>query len=121
MLDIKWIRENPKALVQALLKRNQPSSVAESTVERILELDEARRAHLGELQTKQERRNAASREIGNAMRAKDMALADTLKAEVNDRIGRFALRSAATLHLPAIYRDPSNEYDICDVRGKICF
>ncbi|MEZ5804689.1 MAG: serine--tRNA ligase [Rhizobiaceae bacterium] len=84
MLDIKWIRENPKALVQALLKRNQPSSVAESTVERILELDEARRAHLGELQTKQERRNAASREIGNAMRAKDMALADTLKAEVNE-------------------------------------
>ena len=84
MLDIKWIRENPKALVQALLKRNQPSSVAESTVERILELDEARRAHLGELQTKQERRNAASREIGNAMRAKDMALADTLKTEVNE-------------------------------------
>ncbi len=84
MLDIKWIRENPKALVQALVKRNQPSSIAESTVERILELDEARRAHLGELQTKQERRNAASREIGNAMRAKDMALADTLKAEVNE-------------------------------------
>jgi nucleotidyltransferase/DNA polymerase involved in DNA repair len=44
-----------------------------------------------------------------------------LKREVNARIGRFALRSAATLPLSAIYRDPSNEYDICDVRGKICF
>lgn len=46
---------------------------------------------------------------------------DRLKAQVNDRIGRFALRSAATLYLPAIYGDPANEYDICDVRGKICF
>jgi hypothetical protein len=44
-----------------------------------------------------------------------------LKREVNARIGRFALRSAATLALSAIYRDTSNEYDICDVRGKICF
>lgn len=44
-----------------------------------------------------------------------------LKREVNTRIGRFALRSAATLPLVGIYRDRSNEYDICDVRGKICF
>jgi nucleotidyltransferase/DNA polymerase involved in DNA repair len=44
-----------------------------------------------------------------------------LKREVNTRIGRFALRSAATLPLGTIYRDSSNEYDICDVRGKICF
>ncbi len=84
MLDIKWIRENPKALAAALVKRGQSSSAADSVVERILELDEARRAHLGELQTKQERRNAASREIGNAMRAKDMALAEAIKAEVSE-------------------------------------
>jgi DNA polymerase V len=45
-----------------------------------------------------------------------------LKREVNTRMGRFVLRSAATLPLAAtIYRDPSNAYDICDVRGKICF
>jgi DNA polymerase V len=44
-----------------------------------------------------------------------------LKREVNARHGRFVLRSAATLALPNIYRDKSNEYDICDVRGKICF
>jgi nucleotidyltransferase/DNA polymerase involved in DNA repair len=44
-----------------------------------------------------------------------------LKQQVNDRHGRFALRSAATLHLPAIYRDVANAYDICDIRGKICF
>jgi nucleotidyltransferase/DNA polymerase involved in DNA repair len=44
-----------------------------------------------------------------------------LKREVNGRHGRFALRSAATLPLVQIYRDGSNGYDICDVRGKICF
>jgi nucleotidyltransferase/DNA polymerase involved in DNA repair len=44
-----------------------------------------------------------------------------LKREVNARHGRFVLRSAATLPLAAIYRDTANEYDICDVRGKICF
>jgi nucleotidyltransferase/DNA polymerase involved in DNA repair len=44
-----------------------------------------------------------------------------LKGLVNERHGRFALRSAATLPLTAIYRDPSNAFDICDVRGKICY
>jgi nucleotidyltransferase/DNA polymerase involved in DNA repair len=44
-----------------------------------------------------------------------------LKREVNARHGRFALRSAATLPLVGVYRDPSNEWDICDVRGKMCF
>jgi nucleotidyltransferase/DNA polymerase involved in DNA repair len=44
-----------------------------------------------------------------------------LKREVNARHGRFVLRSAATLPLAGIYRDTANEYDICDIRGKICF
>ena len=44
-----------------------------------------------------------------------------LKREINARHGRFVLRSAATLPLAAIYRDTANEYDICDIRGKLCF
>ena len=44
-----------------------------------------------------------------------------LKRGVNDRHGRFVLRSAATLPLFDVYRDRANEYDICDVRGKACF
>jgi DNA polymerase V len=44
-----------------------------------------------------------------------------LKRDVNNRHGRFALRSAATLPLVGVYRDTSNEFDICDVRGKMCF
>ena len=55
---------------------------AQATVDDLIVRDEARRAHLGRLQERQERRNAASREIGNAMRDKNMALADELKAEV---------------------------------------
>ena len=82
MLDIKWIRENPKALADALLRRSWPDGEAQSTVEAVIAADEARRAHLSGLQQAQERRNAASREIGNAMRSGDAALAETLKAEV---------------------------------------
>jgi hypothetical protein len=44
-----------------------------------------------------------------------------LKREVNARVGRFALRSAATLYLNDLYRDEAAGYDICDVRGKMCF
>jgi hypothetical protein len=40
---------------------------------------------------------------------------------INVKQGRFALRSAATLPLAEVYRDQANGYDICDVRGKVCF
>ncbi|MBN9251440.1 MAG: serine--tRNA ligase [Mesorhizobium sp.] len=84
MLDIKWIRENPKALVDALKRRSWSDADAQSTVDGLVTKDEARRAHLLELQQAQERRNAASKEIGKAMAAKDAALAEKLKAEVGD-------------------------------------
>jgi seryl-tRNA synthetase len=77
MLDIKWIRENPQALDAALKRRHAAPLSAE-----LVKLDAARRASLTRLQDAQERRNAASKEIGKAMGAKDMALAETLKAEV---------------------------------------
>jgi seryl-tRNA synthetase len=84
MLDIKWIRENPQALAEALVKRQWSAEKAESTVEDLIRRDEARRAHLGRLQERQERRNAASKEIGNAMRSGDSAKAEELKGEVNE-------------------------------------
>jgi seryl-tRNA synthetase len=83
MLDIKWIREKPQALIDALVKRQWSEDDAQAAVDDVILKDESRRAHLGELQVKQERRNAASKEIGNAMRNKDMALAEQLKEEVN--------------------------------------
>ena len=53
--------------------------------------------------------------------APDTAGLATAKRDVNDRLGRFAVRSGATLFLPEMYRDRSHSYDICDVRGKVCF
>jgi len=47
--------------------------------------------------------------------------ANRLKATVNQKIGRFALRSAATLALPELYNDQAHNYEICDVQGKTCF
>lgn len=77
MLDIKWIRENPAVLDEALQNRGaDPASAI------LIELDEARRSHLAKLQDAQERRNSASKEIGKAMGSGDTGLAEKLKAEV---------------------------------------
>lgn len=43
------------------------------------------------------------------------------KRTINERFGRFRLRSGATLFANEFYSDAANEYDICDVRGKFCF
>jgi DNA polymerase V len=48
-------------------------------------------------------------------------VADRIKREVNERHGRFAVRSGQTLFLPEMYRDPSHSFDVCDIRGKMCF
>lgn len=44
-----------------------------------------------------------------------------LKLTINDRIGRFSVRSGATMPLSDIYADDANSYDICDIYGKSCF
>lgn len=55
---------------------------------------------------------------GRGSRAEAIA---EVKRLVNRKVGRFALRSGSTLPLVDTYRDPANDYDICDVRGKVCF
>lgn len=77
MLDIKWIRDNPADLDRALERRG-----SEPVAARIVALDEARRAHVQRVQAAQERRNAASKEIGKAKAAKDETTAARLMAEV---------------------------------------
>lgn len=44
-----------------------------------------------------------------------------VQQEVNARVGRFALRSGATLPLADVHADSANDYDICDIYGKSCF
>ena len=77
MYDIKWIRENAAAFDDGRRRRGlEPLSPT------LLELDDRRKAAIARSQAAQERRNAASKEIGQAMAAKDAARADGLKAEV---------------------------------------
>jgi len=82
MHDIRWIRENAEEMAAGLAKRGFSADEARRQVDDLIAKDEARRAHLASLQEMQERRNYLSKEIGNAMRAKDMARAEELKAEV---------------------------------------
>lgn len=77
MLDIKWIRENPQKLDEALAKRN-----AEPLSEKLIALDLERRNHVAKVQVAQERRNAASKEIGQAMASGDAKRAEEVKNEV---------------------------------------
>lgn len=77
MYDIKWIREH-RDIFDAGRKRRGLEPLAEQ----LFIFDDARRAAIAELQKAQERRNAASKEIGAAMKAGDAVRAETLKAEV---------------------------------------
>ena len=77
MHDIKWIRENPDAF-DAGLKRRGLAALSAS----LLAIDERRRAAILASEQAQARRNAASREIGDAKKAKDDARAAALMEEV---------------------------------------
>src|SRR6266478_6440735 len=77
MHDIKSIRDDPKAFDAALTRRGL-APVASS----LLAIDEKRRAAILASEQAQARRNAASKEIGDAKKAKDEARAGKLMAEV---------------------------------------
>ena len=77
MYDIKWIREHPDAFDSGLKRRGlDPLS------KKLVALDEKRRAAITKFEQAQARRNAASKEIGDAKKAKDEAKAGKLMAEV---------------------------------------
>ena len=77
MYDIRWIRDNKAQFDQGLLNRN-----ASPLGDHVLAIDDRRRAAIMRAQEAQEKRNALSKEIGQAMAAKDQARAESLKAEV---------------------------------------
>jgi seryl-tRNA synthetase len=77
MHDIKSIRDNPQAFDAGLKRRGlAPLSPA------LLAIDEKRRAAILASEQAQARRNAASKEIGEAKKAKDDARASALMEEV---------------------------------------
>ena len=79
MYDIKWIREHPEAFDRGLKRR-----ALEPLSGKLMALDEKRRAAITKFEQAQARRNAASKEIGEAKKKKDEARASTLIAEVNE-------------------------------------
>src|SRR5207253_4591928 len=77
MHDIKFIRDNPQAFDAGLQRRGlEPMSTA------LLALDEKRRAAILASEQAQARRNAASKEVGEAKKAKDEVRAAALMEEV---------------------------------------
>ncbi|CCE06012.1 Seryl-tRNA synthetase (Serine--tRNA ligase) [Bradyrhizobium sp. STM 3843] len=77
MHDIKSIRDNPQAFDAALVRRGLMPLSAQ-----LLAVDERRRAAILASEQAQARRNAASKEIGEAKKAKDEARASALMEEV---------------------------------------
>ncbi|WGJ14258.1 serine--tRNA ligase [Methylocapsa sp. D3K7] len=77
MYDIKWIRDNAEAFDKGRKRRG-----LEPLASTLLALDDKRRAAIAKAQTAQERRNVASKQIGVAIKTKDVVRADELKAEV---------------------------------------
>ena len=77
MHDIRFIRENPEAFDRGLARRG-----LEPQAPRLIALDEKRRTAIQAAEAAQARRNAASKEIGEAKKAKDEERAKGLLAEV---------------------------------------
>jgi seryl-tRNA synthetase len=91
MHDIKWIRENPEAF-DAGLKRRGLEPLSKS----LLATDEKRRTAIMASEQAQARRNSASKEIGDAKKAKDDARAAALMAEVAELKTTMPQLEAAT-------------------------
>jgi seryl-tRNA synthetase len=61
MFDPKWIRDHPDVLDKGLARRG-----AAPASKNLLAIDEQRREVIGKLQVLQEKRNAVSKEVGEA-------------------------------------------------------
>jgi seryl-tRNA synthetase len=89
MHDIRWIRENVARFDDGLAARGlAPES------QRLLALDDARRAAIAAAQEAQARRNLLSKEIGKAKAGKDEAKAQALMAEVTSLRDHIAAAEA---------------------------
>lgn len=78
MLDLNYVRENLDAVKTALANRNFPLE----TLDRFAELDVERRSVISESDSINQARNAASKEIGDLIKAGKKDEAEARKAEV---------------------------------------
>jgi seryl-tRNA synthetase len=123
MYDIKWIREHPDAFDRGLKRRGlKPLS------KELVALDEKRRAAITKFEQAQARRNAASKEIGDAKKVKDEAKAGKLMAEVAElktalpamEDEQNALASALDKELAQIPNTPLDDVPVgADASGNV--
>src|SRR5438045_757306 len=77
MHDIKWIRDHKEEFDRGLMRRGLPPHA-----DKLLAIDERRRAAIQKAEAALARRNVASREIGAAKKSNEEAAAQALLAEV---------------------------------------
>jgi seryl-tRNA synthetase len=77
MHDIKWIRDNADAFDKALARRG-----LKGEAQRLISIDERRRAAIQKAEQAQARRNVASKEVGAAKKSGEEDVAQKLMAEV---------------------------------------
>lgn len=86
MLDIKFIRDNPDTVKQALAAR-----CAQADLDGLLELDHLRRAAITEAEELKTRRNTASKRIGSLMKDGNKSEAESAREEVRKIGDRIAV------------------------------
>ena len=95
MIDIKKLRDDFDATAAALARRG----VAKETLQKAKDLDETRRALVGETEALKAKRNAASKEIGKiAKDGGDIAAAKDEMRKVGDRIAEIDRELAQVDH-----------------------
>jgi len=96
MLDLKRIREEPDAIRASLARRGQPHLL--ESIDRILELDEERRAAITQVDSLRARRNEVSPQVGRLKQAGKHEEAEQFikeGRELADRIAQLETRLAA--------------------------
>ena len=94
MHDIRAIRENPEAFDAAMARRGLSGVSGE-----VLEIDEARRAHIHAAETAQAEQNKASKEVGAAKARGDEAEFERLRALVGEKKAEVAAMQAEAKRL----------------------
>ena len=80
MLDLHFVRENLDAVREALANRNS----SPDALDKFADLDATRRRLISESDDINQKRNAASKEIGDLMKSGQKDQAESRKAEVAD-------------------------------------
>jgi seryl-tRNA synthetase len=121
MLDLKLVRERPEFVRERLARRGKPEFAA--AVDRLLALDEQRRALIAQVDGLRARRNEVSPEVGRLKKAGDHAAAEPLMREMRelgDRMdGLEAERAAKEAAVEALLLEiPNLPEDVVPAGGE---